>query len=206
MIHRDDVEQPARRRGVDDAPVLRAAAAAVARQQSSSAAAETWFLARGLPMVLTPRARWRRLWLRSAPMLAAYATAEGCELAIYLITGDRHVDIVGDPSAVEWGRLAIMLAALPLAALVGWLVARSSGGRTRTVAAVVAVAFASIAGSIEDGPVHLLGIAVLVAVVLSLTAGGVGAVLGWAVRMTLSHLTAVGIIAVKALPVVLLTT
>jgi hypothetical protein len=68
------------------------------------------------------------------------------------------------------------------------------------------VAFASIAGFIEDGPAHLLGIAVLVAVVLILTAGGVGAVLGWAVRMTLSHLTAVGIIAVKALPVVLLTT
>ena len=42
------------------------------------------------------------------------------------------------------------------------------------------------------------------AVILILAACGVGAVLGWAVRMTLSHLTAVGIIAVKALPVVLL--
>ena len=129
----------------------------MARQESARAEAETWFLARGVPLVLTTRARWRRLWPRSAPMLAAYATAEGCELAIYLITGDNHVDIVGNPTAVEWGRLAIMLAALPLAALVGWLVSRLSGSRTRSVAAAMAVALASIAGFVEDGAAHLLG-------------------------------------------------
>jgi len=67
------------------------------------------------------------------------------------------------------------------------------------------VAFAAIVGYIEDGPAHLLGIAVLVALVLILTAGGVGAVLGWAVRMTLSHLSAVGTMAVRALPLVMLT-
>jgi len=32
-------------------------------------AAQTWFLARGLPSVLTDRARWRRRWQRSAPAL-----------------------------------------------------------------------------------------------------------------------------------------
>jgi hypothetical protein len=178
----------------------------VARQESASAAAESWFLERGLPSVLSTRAQWRRLWPRSAPMLAAYATAECCELAIYEITGDHNVDIVGNPTAIDWGRLAIITAALPLAALVGWLVSRLWGSRTRTLAAAIAVAFASIAGFIEDGLTHVVRIAVLVAVVLLLTACGVGAVLGWAVRMTLSHLTAVGIIAVKALPVVLLTT
>ena len=61
-------------------------------------------------MVLTTRALWHRLWPRSAPMLAAYATAEGCEFTIYLITGDRNVDIVGSPTTVEWGKLAIVAA------------------------------------------------------------------------------------------------
>jgi MFS family permease len=158
----------------------------------------------GLPMVLPTRARWQRLWPRSAPMLVAYATAEGCEFAIYLITGDRHVDILGNPTAVEWGMLAILAATLPLAAVVGWLVSRLSGSRTRTIAAAIGVAFAAVVGFIEDGPPHLLGIAVLVALVLILTACGVGAVLGWAVRMTLSHLTAIGTMAVKALPLVML--
>jgi hypothetical protein len=172
---------------------------------TANAAAETWFLARGLPLVLTTRARWRWLWPRSAPVLAAYATTEASELAIWAITGDRNVDIVGNPTAVEWGLLAILACTLPLAAVIGWLVSRLSGSRTRTVAAAISMAFATISGFSEIGPRHLLGIAVLVAVVLILTGCGVGAVLGWAVRMTLSHLTAVGIMAVRALPLVMLT-
>lgn len=172
---------------------------------SAGDAAESWFLARGLPLVLTPRARVRRLWPRSAPVLAAYATTEGCELAIWVITGDRNVDIVGNPTAVEWGLLAILAAMLPLAAVVGWLVSRLSGSRSRTVVAAIAVAFATITGTIETGPIHVLRIAALVALALLLTASGVGAVFAWAVRMTLSHLAAVSSMAVRALPVVLLT-
>ena len=47
--------------------------------------------------------------------------------------------------------------------------------------------------------------AIIIVVVLILTGLGVGSVLGWAVRMTLSHLASVGALAVRALPVVLLT-
>src|SRR4029077_4924763 len=72
------------------------------------------------------------------------------------------------------------------------------------IAAAIGVAFAAVAGFIEDGPPHLLGIVVLLALVLILPALGVGAGLGWAVRMTLSHLTAIGTMAVKALPLVML--
>jgi hypothetical protein len=138
-------------------------------------------------------------------VLAAYATTEGCELAIWVITGDRNVDIVGNPTAVEWGLLAILGAMLPLAAVAGWLVSRLSGSRSRTVVAAIAVAFATMTGTVETGPIHVLRIAVLVALVLLLTASGVGAVFAWAVRMMLSHLAAVGSMAVRALPVVLLT-
>src|SRR6201986_796432 len=175
------------------------------RLHMASAAAESWFLKRGLPSVLTRRARWRRLWPRSAPLLAAYATTEGWEFSIYLITKDRHVDILGNPTALEWGMLPLFGANLPLAAVVGWLVSRLSGSRTRTIAPTVGMAFGAVVGFIEDGLPHLLGIAVFVALVLILTALGVGSVLGWAVRMTLSPLTAVGTMAVKALPLVMLT-
>lgn len=41
--------------------------------------------------------------------------------------------------------------------------------------------------------------------VLLLTGSGVGSVLAWAVRMTLEHLSTVGTLAVRALPIVLLT-
>ena len=55
------------------------------------------------------------------------------------------------------------------------------------------------------GPSQLAQEAVVVAVVLILTGCGAGSVVGWAVRMMLSHLATVGALAVRALPVVLLT-
>ena len=63
--------------------------------------AESWFLERGLPSMLTRRARWRRLWPRCAPMLAAYATQQACVLPIYLITGGHDVEITGEPTTSE---------------------------------------------------------------------------------------------------------
>jgi hypothetical protein len=54
---------------------------APAGRASVGSAAECWFLERGLPSVLTGRARWRRLFRRSAPVLAAYAALQACILA-----------------------------------------------------------------------------------------------------------------------------
>lgn len=71
------------------------------RSAEPSAAAESWFLGRGLPFVLTRRARWRRLWTRSSPMLAAYAALQACILAVYLITGGHDIEISGEPTTSE---------------------------------------------------------------------------------------------------------
>src|SRR5437588_1688384 len=109
------------------------------RQDRAGAAAESWFLERGLPSVLTRRARWRRLWPRSAPMLAAYATLQACVLPVYLITGGHDVEITGEPTTSEWIVLAIIGLALPLMAIVGWAVSRSRSGRTRAGVATIAV-------------------------------------------------------------------
>ena len=172
------------------------------RSAEPSAAAESWFLERGLPFVLTRRARWRRLWTRSSPMLAAYAALQACILAVYLITGGHDIEISGEPTTAEWAVLIILGLALPLMAVVGWLVSRSRRRKTRTAIATLSVlAVASVGVTVGD----LVQQGIVVAAVLILTGSGIGSVLGWAVRMMLSHLATVGALAVRALPVVLLT-
>ncbi|HTY35274.1 hypothetical protein [Mycobacterium sp.] len=51
--------------------------------------------------MLTRRSRWRRLWPRSAPMLAAYGALQACVLPIYLITGGHDVEITGQPTTSQ---------------------------------------------------------------------------------------------------------
>jgi hypothetical protein len=172
------------------------------RPAKASAAAERWFLGRGLPFVLTRRARWRRLWTRSAPALAAYAALQGCILAVYLITGGHDVEISGEPTTAQLAVLILLALALPLMAVIGWLVSRSRSRKPRTAIAALAVAFVACVG-ITVGDV--MQEAVVVAAVLILTGSGIGSILGWAVRMMLSHFATVGALAVRALPVVLLT-
>ncbi|MGV0046271.1 hypothetical protein ACRU13_16100 [Mycobacterium colombiense] len=172
------------------------------RRAEPRPAAESWFLERGLPSVLTRRARWRRLWTRSAPMLAAYAALQACILAVYLITGGHDVEISGEPTTSELAVLALLALALPLMAVVGWLVSRSRSRATRTATATTAALAVACSGIVMGDVVQE---AVVVAAVLILTGSGIGSVLGWAVRMMLSHLATVGALAVRALPVVLLT-
>jgi len=174
-------------------------------QASVSTEAERWFLERGLPSVLTTRGRWRRLWARSAPMLAAFATVQSCGIPIILLTGGTEVRIEERPTTLEWVVLAIVAAALPLAVIVGSLVPRLPHGRIRALAGIAAAGVAAVAGLIDAGPTSLPTTALGVATILILTGCGVGSVLAWAVRTTLSHVATVGALAVRALPVVLLT-
>lgn len=173
--------------------------------KSATVAAESWFLERGLPSVLTTRGRWRRLLPRSSPMLAAWAAVEACLLGVFLISDGNEVFIDGTPTTRQWFLLALLAAAPPLAALFGWLVSRVSSARTRATVALVAVGFAVACGVFESGPIQLTRDAVILGLVLLLTGSGVGSVLAWAVRMTFEHLSTVGTLAIRALPIVLLT-
>ena len=67
------------------------------------------------------------------------------------------------------------------------------------------MAVAAVAGVIQGGQSHLLGTVIVVLVVLVLTATGGGAVLAWATRLTMTQVAAMGVLFVRALPVVLLT-
>lgn len=172
------------------------------RRAEPSGAAESWFLERGLPSVLTRRGRWRRLWTRSAPVLAAYAALQACVLALYLITGGHDIQIAGQPTSSELAVLVILAVALPLTAAVGWLVSRSRNRKARSAIATASALFVACVGVVVADVVQA---AIVVAAVLILTGGGIGSVVGWAVRMMVSHFATVGALAVRALPVVLLT-
>jgi hypothetical protein len=98
---------------------------------------------------------------------------------------------------------------LPVAAAVGWRVSRITSVRTRTVVAVAAL-LVSIAGAVFGGPSERIGAnlvveAVLIGGALLLTATGVGSILGWGLRTAMDNLSLVGVLFVRALPVVLLT-
>ncbi|ORV42396.1 hypothetical protein AWC00_12410 [Mycobacterium conspicuum] len=158
-----------------------------------------------MPAVLTARGRWRRLWSRSAPVLAAYATFQGCGIPIFLLVGSHDVEIDGMPTTTEWVVIGIVAAAIPVSFLVGWLVARLTRHRVRAAVGMAAAVVILVAGYFNADLTSLPQSAILIVVVLALTGLGIGSVLGWAVRMTLTHLASVGGLAVRALPVVLLT-
>lgn len=179
-------------------------------ESADRVAAETWFLQRGLPSVLTPRARWRRLWRRSAPVLAGASTLVVSIAVVTWASGRRIVDIDDHPSASEWVILVALVATLPLVCLVTWLVSRVKDTRRRTTIASVAVAASFVADVLSGDSVgtkvgSALDTAVFIGVILLLTGVGLGSVLGWAVRLTTSNLASAGALVARALPVVLLT-
>jgi hypothetical protein len=180
-----------------------------AQATADSVSAETWFLKHGLPSVLTPRARWRRLWQRSAPVLAGFSTTAVAALIIAIATGFQRVDIDLEPTRAEWVVIAVLPSIVPVAFLVGWLVSRIGSDRGRQIAATASVAVMVIAdvinSSFGDTLEDLWTTALLAAIVLLLTGLGIGSVIGWAVRLTVSHVASVGALALRALPVVLLT-
>ena len=172
-------------------------------------AADAWFLDRGLPAVLRPGALVRRLWPRSAPVLAGFAVFMANSALVVATTGKHTIDINGHPTRTEWFVLALIVLVLPVAVFVGWWVSRLSTVRGRSVAATVAVSIA-IAGGVVGGPsprvlVDLLFEGIVIAAILALTACGAGSILGWAVQMTTSNLAAVGSMVTRALPLLLLT-
>ena len=172
-------------------------------------AAEHWFLAQGLPAVVRPSALLRRVWSRSAPALAGLAVIAATSIAIVALAGEHTIDIVGRPNLPEGVVIALVVILLPAAALAGWLVSRIESSRLRAVAADVAVAVI-ILGALFGGPSSHVGVNVAllgsaVAAILVLTATGLGSVLGWAAELTVTNLTLIGGMFVRALPVVLLT-
>jgi hypothetical protein len=177
--------------------------------EADSYTADQWFLSRGLPAVVHRSSLIRRLWSRSAPALAGLALIAANSVAVVAISGEHTIDIAGRPDLRESLVLGLLVVALPLAALAGWLVSRIESPGRRSVAATAALA-AIVLGGLLGGPsqrplvnVVIFGLAVVL--ILLFTATGVGAILGWVGELTVSNLAATAGMFVRALPVVLLT-
>lgn len=183
--------------------------AAPPRPGGDRVAAERWFLRHGLPSVLTPRARWRRLWSRSAPTLAALAVLLVAIGAVSAVSGGAEVDIDADLTRADVVVLAVVALAPLLAGVAAWLMGRIAGDGARRTIGVAAVAVgalaAAVGGPANDVPGDLVATALGVGAVLTATGLGLGSVLGWAVRLTLTRLGSVGDLFTRALPVLLLT-
>jgi len=172
-------------------------------------AADRWFLSRGLPAVVRPSALLRRVWSRSAPALAGLAAVALNSILIVAISGQHTVDIAGRPDLAQSFVLGLLALVFPAAGLAGWLVARIGSPARRSVGAGIAVAVIAL-GALYGGPsprplVNVTLFATAVAVILVLTATGIGAILGWVAELTLSNLALTAGMFVRALPVVLLT-
>jgi hypothetical protein len=172
-------------------------------------AAARWFLSRGLPAVLRPSALVHRAWSRSAPALAALAVVALNSMIVVAVSGQHTVDISGRPDLPEGVVLTLLAVMLPVAALAGWLVSKIESNRKRLLAADIAAGVIAL-GAVFGGPARLTGVnvmifAIAIAVILLLTATGVGSIMGWAARMTMTNLALAGGMFVRALPVVLLT-
>jgi len=173
---------------------------------SAPHAAERWFLDRGLPSVLTPAGRLRALWSRSAPGLAGFATVAICLRVISFLTGKTGIDAPIDTPVGpgDWIIVSMALLTLPLASTIGWIVTRMVTNRGGAVVSAVAVAVA-VAAALLSKNAAAPGVTVgVIALILTLTASGIGSVLGWAVRLTMSEMAAVGALVVRSLPTVLL--
>ncbi|MCG7605827.1 hypothetical protein BA059_23725 [Mycolicibacterium sp. (ex Dasyatis americana)] len=171
--------------------------------------AERWFLANGLPAVLRPGALVRSVWARSAPALAAYAWVTLSSVLVVAVTGKHTIAIDGSPTRTEWFVLAVLLLVLPIAAIIGWTVARlgtsRSAGAASTVAVLLTVASGFYGGMTARSGVNLVIELLVIAAVLLCTATGIGSILSFAAQVTISNLASVGSLFVRALPVVLLT-
>jgi hypothetical protein len=172
-------------------------------------AAEQWFLRHGLPSVLTPRARWRRLGWRSAPALAALATVLAAIRVVTLASGGMEIDIDSHPTPSEWVILAVLLGVLPVAVCAAKLASRVVSPRGRSVIVAVSLVVCALTDLVSGKPLTILAevasTALAVALVLAVNGLGVGSVVGWSVRLTLAHLKSVGALFARALPVLLLT-
>ena len=151
----------------------------------------------------------RRAWGRSAPALAGLAVVAANSILVVALSGKHTIDIDGRPTVTEGFLLALLVLVLPVAGLVGWLVSRIDTPLRRVVAANASLVVI-VLGCIFGGPsprefVNLVMSAIAIGVILVTTTSGVGSILGWAARDTMSNLALASGMFVRALPVVLLT-
>ncbi len=178
---------------------------------------EAWFRRRGLPLVIRRRWRGNDLLQRATPALVLVLILDPLLsiIGVLLVVDDEKLRRLGDNPGFVVGLLALIVAALVVPVLAGWLVARwmrRLGQRRRLVLAWVVVVLTVVVlplvedrAGLRDGILayvllNLVGIPVL----LLLIHVGAGSIFGWALRSAVRQLGAIGMLASRALPLLML--
>jgi hypothetical protein len=180
-------------------------------------AVEIWFRRRGLPLVVQKRLRGRALLQRTAPAVVFALLVDPLItlLANVLDASQRELERRVDDPLFVIGVLALAVAILVVPVLVGWLTwrwMRAVGEVGRLVIAwaavllnVVGLPLAERAAGLRDTvwlPMAINAGAILV--LFGLAYVGAGSILGWGLRHALRQLGAVGTMASRALPLLVL--
>lgn len=180
-------------------------------------AVETWFRRRGLPLVVQKRLRGRALLQRTAPAVVFALLVDPLItlLANVLDASQRELDRrVEDPLFVI-GVLALAVAILVIPVLVGWLAwrwMRAVGAVGKLVIAWTAVVLTVVGLPLAERALDLrdtvwLPMAVnagSILVLIGFVYVGAGSILGWGLRHALRQLGAIGTMASRALPLLVL--
>lgn len=178
---------------------------------------EAWFRRRGLPLVIRRRWRGNDLLQRTTPALVLLLVIDPLisAIGVLLVVDDEKLQRLGDNPGYVFGLLALTVAALVVPVLAGWLTAkwmRRLGPRGRLAVAWTVVALTVVVlppledlAGLRDGiwayvVLNLLGIPAL----LILVHLGAGSILGWALRSAVRQLGAIGTLASRALPLLML--
>lgn len=174
----------------------------------------------GLPLMIAPSTRGRRVLVRSAGVATGLAIA-GIALAAVDRANDYAEDVIAqtgglsepDLLAVAEPILALLLFAAVLVAaapLVGWVVSRAArragtaGGSAIGLGALIAlVVVPHVSFDPHDGPTHLTTSLLAVGVLVG-TYTGVGSLVRWSFRRVRRELSTMGPMVARVLPILML--
>ena len=142
------------------------------------------------------------------PALVALAVVAANSIAVVALSGSHTIDIAGRPDLPEGIVLALTVVLLPIAAFLGWLAARTDSVSGRVAIRALATG-SSLSAPSSAVPAPNLGQPGVVQHPdrnhPSLTATGLGSILGWVGKTMLANAASTTAMFVRALPVVLLT-
>jgi hypothetical protein len=180
-------------------------------------AVEAWFRRRGLPLIIRRRLRGGRLLQRSTPALVFLLVVDPLLSGLdHLVNfDDRTFEQRIDNPGFVVGLLALTVASVVVPVLAGALVSRLMRGMpepaqrtvawTAVVLTVVALPLTERLTGLRSGLWTPLLIDVLsVPVLLLLVHVGAGSIVAWALRSAVRQLGAVGMLASRALPLLML--
>lgn len=166
-----------------------------------------WFLHRGLPLVLTRRARSRNLIERSAPMVSGVGALTAVTMLLAEVTGDSP----DYGYTLRLGVIAVVLVAAPFALYVLHHLDTTLGEAGRRTAALlvmgifVVVMPVTVSGWSAAAAAEAPAFVAITLLAIWLTYLGFGSIAGWAFRFASVQLGALGTLMSRALPLLMLT-